>query len=186
MPEKIPPATPVHRNYLRRRALAGGALFLPFSGEQAMKVVTKGIGDLILGKMRDASEVNLAVAFFSPPPDVLMALAAVPSLKLVISDEFTINNPYKIEKLPSATAIRSIPTDADDGKLHAKVFIAKRRMRAIKASSSTYTAWHVSQVRFVRSQRTEENGGSSAMRSSKSCALTCCGMKWRLPLERGR
>ncbi len=43
-------------------------------------------------------------------------------MELIISEEFTINDPYKLEQLTKAD-VRSIPPDHTDGKLHAKVFI---------------------------------------------------------------
>lgn len=91
-----------------------------------MQFVSDGIGDLVLAQLADASEARLAVAFFNPDDRMLGALAALPKLTLVISEEFTVNNPYKLEKLASAT-LRSVPPDAAGGKLHAKVLIVKRR-----------------------------------------------------------
>lgn len=49
---------------------------------------------------------------------------ATKNLTLVISEEFTVNNPEKLEALTSAVT-RSVPTDSKDGKLHAKVFLAE-------------------------------------------------------------
>jgi hypothetical protein len=66
----------------------------------------------------------------SPAPSSLLAPPRSPnltrpkSLTLVISEEFTVNNPRNLEQLTSAV-VRSVPTDSKDGKLHAKVFIAE-------------------------------------------------------------
>jgi hypothetical protein len=53
-------------------------------------------------------------------------LKAVQRLELIISEEFTINDPYKLEQLKTAD-VRSVPTYHRDGKLHAKVFIVTLR-----------------------------------------------------------
>jgi HKD family nuclease len=76
-----------------------------------------------LGK---ATEAQIAVAFFNPNDKMLEALKRLTKLELIISEEFTVNNPYKLEKLKTAT-LRSIPTDAENGKLHAKILILKRQ-----------------------------------------------------------
>jgi HKD family nuclease len=55
---------------------------------------------------------------------MLKRLNAAKNLRLVISEEFTVNNPQKIETLKTAL-IRSVPIDSDQGKLHAKVFLAE-------------------------------------------------------------
>ncbi|HEY6444295.1 MAG TPA: phospholipase D-like domain-containing protein [Candidatus Acidoferrales bacterium] len=91
-----------------------------------MKFFKKHIGELVLEKLDKAVEACLAVAFFSPSDRMLNLLVGIKKLRLVISEEFTINNPYKLEKLRTA-ALRSIPPDCDNGKLHAKVLILKLR-----------------------------------------------------------
>jgi HKD family nuclease len=73
--------------------------------------------------LKDASKVRIASAFFCPTQKTLDLLNTVVDLTLVISEEFTINDPAKLESLTKA-AKRSIPADSQDGKLHAKVFIA--------------------------------------------------------------
>jgi HKD family nuclease len=89
-----------------------------------MNFIGDGIGKLLLEKLAQATEVQVASAFFNPGVSMLEMLAALPSLDLVISEEFTINDPYKLERLLRAN-VRSFPMDHADGKLHAKVFIAK-------------------------------------------------------------
>jgi phosphatidylserine/phosphatidylglycerophosphate/cardiolipin synthase-like enzyme len=71
-----------------------------------------------------AISVRIVSAFFSPGSDMLKRLNAAKNLRLVISEEFTVNNPQKIETLKTAL-IRSVPIDSDQGKLHAKVFLAE-------------------------------------------------------------
>jgi HKD family nuclease len=90
-----------------------------------MQFLTKpDIGDAVAEALSQAVSVRIASAFFSPGSDMLKLLNAAQNLRLVISEEFTVNNPKKIEALKTA-AIRSIPTDSDQGKLHAKVFLAE-------------------------------------------------------------
>lgn len=91
-----------------------------------MKFLSHGIGKLVLEELGKASEAWLAVAFFNPDNRMLDALAGLPKLKLIVSEEFAVNNPYKLEKLKRDT-LRSIPPDDFHGKLHAKVLIIKRQ-----------------------------------------------------------
>jgi HKD family nuclease len=91
-----------------------------------MNFHSKSIGDKLLDKLIQATKVQIASAFFCPNDRLLKALKAVPSLELVVSEEFTINDPYKLEQLTKAD-VRSIPPDHADGKLHAKVFIVTLR-----------------------------------------------------------
>lgn len=53
---------------------------------------------------------------------MLEALLGIPKLNLIVSEEFTINDPYKLERLKNAE-LQSVPPD--HRKLHAKVLIAK-------------------------------------------------------------
>ena len=57
---------------------------------------------------------------------MLHALAALPKLKLIVSEEFAFTNPYKLEKL-KLNLLRSVAPDDVHGKLHAKILILKRR-----------------------------------------------------------
>src|SRR5262245_9623424 len=91
-----------------------------------MRFLSDDIGQVVLQELKNAVEVRLAVAFFSPDEGLLAALARIPKVTFVFSEEFTINNPYKLEKLTNARLL-SIPPDHDRGKLHAKVLILKRR-----------------------------------------------------------
>lgn len=91
-----------------------------------MRFLADGIGDLVLEKLAKAREVRLAVAFFNPNERMMDALARVPDLKLVVSEEFTVNNPYKLERLKAAK-VRSIPPYDAEGKLHSKVLMVTLR-----------------------------------------------------------
>lgn len=90
-----------------------------------MQVLTDNVGVTVIKELKKAIQVQLAVAFFCPNDELLAGLSAAPRLTVIISEEFTINNPEKLKKLPKRTTIRSIPPE--DGKLHAKVLIVKRR-----------------------------------------------------------
>ena len=91
-----------------------------------MNFHSKGIGERLLDKLTQATKAQIASAFFCPSDPLLDALRAVPCVELIVSEEFTINDPYKLEKLKKAD-VRSIPPDHTDGKLHAKVFIVTLR-----------------------------------------------------------
>jgi HKD family nuclease len=91
-----------------------------------VRFLSDGIGELVLKQLGEAVEARLAVAFFNPNDQMLHALTGITKLKLVVSEEFTITNPYKLEKLKTAI-LRSIPSDDVSGKLHAKVLIIQRR-----------------------------------------------------------
>lgn len=91
-----------------------------------MRFVSDRIGDLVLKELSGAAAVSIAVAFFSPENSMLTKLAGLKNLRLIVSEEFKLNNPYKLEKLTTAE-IRVIPPDADEGRLHAKIFIVERQ-----------------------------------------------------------
>ncbi len=108
-----------------------------------MQVLTSNIGQIVLRELKKAAEVHLAVALFSPNPSVLAALCAAPRLTLIISEEFTINDPSNLEKLQKNAIIRSVPSDSANGKLHAKVLIVKRRDGTTWAlTGSANMTWH--------------------------------------------
>jgi phosphatidylserine/phosphatidylglycerophosphate/cardiolipin synthase-like enzyme len=90
----------------------------------SVKFLSNGIGELVLEKLSKAIEARLAVAFFNPSDGMLDVLAGIKELKLIVSEEFSVNNPYKLERLKIAT-LRSVPPDDANGKLHAKVLIVK-------------------------------------------------------------
>ncbi len=89
-------------------------------------VTRPDVGRMVLDELSNASEVRLAVAYFNPDVDLLNALANCPRLTLIISEEFTINNPYKLEGFPGTATVRSVPSDCEQGKLHAKVLAVTR------------------------------------------------------------
>jgi HKD family nuclease len=89
-------------------------------------VTRPDVGRMVLDELRNAIEVRLAVAYFNPDDHLLKALANCPQLTLIISEEFTINDPYKLETLLGRATVRSVPSDCEQGKLHAKVLMAKQ------------------------------------------------------------
>lgn len=93
-------------------------------GNSSMRFLADGIGELVLEKLDEAIEARLAVAFFNPNDRMLDALTGLTKYQVIVSEEFTINDPYKLEKLKTAW-LRSIPPDHANGKLHAKVLIVK-------------------------------------------------------------
>lgn len=92
-----------------------------------MVVVTQpDIGRLVLSALRSATDVRLAVAYFNPNNEVLDALRDVARLTVIVSEEFTINNPYKLEQLGCDATVRTVPPYCDNGKFHAKTLLVTR------------------------------------------------------------
>ena len=91
-----------------------------------MKFTTSDLGTILRTELASASKTSVAVAFFNPDQTTLTALREAPNLRLVISDDFHINDPNKLEELHSRSKLRVIPSDARSGKLHSKVFLIQR------------------------------------------------------------
>ena len=93
-----------------------------------MKFLSKGeIGSEVLNEIRGAAMVKIAVAFFHPDSDLMVALRAKKeNLKLIVSEEFTLNDPRKLELLPKKSVL-SIPLGPEGDKLHAKIVIVERK-----------------------------------------------------------
>ncbi|MDX6577838.1 MAG: 5-methylcytosine-specific restriction enzyme [Blastocatellia bacterium] len=91
-----------------------------------MRFVFNNLERILLAELRSATNANIAVAFFNPEDAVLAALQTVPDLKLIVSEDFEINNPYKLECLAQSADVWMVPADAAAGKLHAKVFLVRR------------------------------------------------------------
>ena len=92
--------------------------------DYSMRLETSGVGDAVIKILTNAIKVRVASAFFCPGSKTLDMLNAIEDLTLIISEEFTINDPAKLEKLTKANK-RSVQPDSKDGKLHAKVIIAE-------------------------------------------------------------
>src|SRR6185503_16668012 len=91
-----------------------------------MKFIATDLGEALHTQLNMVSKVRVAVAYFNPEDTTLAALSKLSNLELVISDDFQINNPYKLESLLGCGVVHAIPADAEVGKLHAKVFIIVR------------------------------------------------------------
>lgn len=93
-----------------------------------MEFATANLGTSLLRELKAASKVVAAVAYFNPEETVLSALKKVPKLKLLITADFQVNNPYKLASLCRAGVwVRAVPVDSTTGKLHSKVFLVQRR-----------------------------------------------------------
>src|SRR5882724_778322 len=92
-----------------------------------MRFATQNLREVLQAELGLAGKVKIAVAFFNPEDAVLAALRTVPDLKLIVSENFEINNPYKLERLAQSATIGMVPADTTAGKLHAKVFLVRRR-----------------------------------------------------------
>jgi HKD family nuclease len=93
-------------------------------GGASMRFLSEGINEKIMEKLKNAIEARIAVAFFKPDDQMLHTLRGIAKLKLIVSEEFTFNNPHQLEKLETAE-LRSISPYDPRGKLHATVFIVK-------------------------------------------------------------
>lgn len=87
---------------------------------------TSKIGHTVSEYLSQAKEAIIFVAYFSPDDSIMRSLNKIPKLSLLISDEFTINNPYKLNDLKRNSTIRCVPTDCARGKLHSKVVYGTR------------------------------------------------------------
>jgi hypothetical protein len=79
-----------------------------------MRFETSGVGAAVIKILSNATKVRVASAFFCRGDKTLDMLNAVPDLTLIISEEFTINDPAKLERLTNADK-RSVQPDSKDG-----------------------------------------------------------------------
>ncbi len=84
-----------------------------------MRLESTKVGNAVIQALTNAIRVRVASAFFCPGSKTLDVLNTVADLTLIISEEFTINDPAKLEKLSNANK-RSVPPDSKDGKLPRK------------------------------------------------------------------
>ncbi|MFO0798878.1 MAG: phospholipase D-like domain-containing protein [Gemmataceae bacterium] len=93
-----------------------------------MEFVTSGLGDRLRRELRRAARVDIAVAYFNPDPQTLQALQRVPRLRLLVSDDFEINDPDSLQALDSrSNYIRAVSAELHGGNLHAKVYLIERK-----------------------------------------------------------
>ena len=82
----------------------------------------------VLAKLADADDVRIAVAYFNPDHNLLAELRRIPRLRLIVSEEFAINDPYKP---PSTTTVASSSywalkcTAGSNGPEHWQNFLAE-------------------------------------------------------------
>lgn len=91
-----------------------------------MLFVSEYIGKHILNEISNVRDLKIIVAYFSPDEKTLNTLKQVPHLDIVVSEEFTINNPDKLEKLKNKGLTNCIPPYSEGGRLHAKVIYGLR------------------------------------------------------------
>ncbi len=93
-----------------------------------MEFATADFGAALLNELKVASRASVAVAYFNPDDTILSALKKIPQLRLLVADDFHINNPYKLESLcRRGVWVRAVPVDSSAGKLHSKVFLIRRK-----------------------------------------------------------
>lgn len=93
-----------------------------------MEFVVTNLRDHLLGELTAASQADIVVAYFCPEPATLAALQAVPHLRLLVSNNFQINNPDSLETLhQNGKWVRSIYPEQHGGNLHAKVYLITRK-----------------------------------------------------------
>jgi hypothetical protein len=112
-----------------------------------LKFVTADLGQTLLAELSAASRATIAVAYFNPDDPLLAALKRVPQLRVLIAQDFQINNPYKLESLCAKDVwLRAVPVDSEDGKLHSKVFYFQRkdgsRWAMIGSANLTHAGLH--------------------------------------------
>lgn len=108
-----------------------------------MQLVTREIGNLVAEELRQTAQLTIAMAYFRPDDQTLSLLRKVSKLRIIISEEFTINNPNKLKKLTSRGQIKCVPPDSKLGKLHAKVIYGTRKdasqFALLGSANITYT-----------------------------------------------
>lgn len=93
-----------------------------------MKFTTTAHGAVLLRELKNAAKASIAVGFFNPDKAELLALGKIPKLRLLVSDDFQFNNPYKLESLcRRGVFIRAVRAESTIGKLHSKVYVIERQ-----------------------------------------------------------
>jgi len=93
-----------------------------------MEFLTSDLRATLLTELRRAASVQIAVAFFCPEEDVLASLKTVPRLKLLVADNFQVNNPANLKALSEEGHwVRALNAEAHGGNLHSKVYLVRRR-----------------------------------------------------------
>jgi HKD family nuclease len=129
-----------------------------------MRFAFSDLGQTLRDELRSASSAKIAVAYFNPDDTLLSALLGIPELKLIVSDDFQMNNPYKLEVLHQSASLGIVPADGDAGKLHAKVFLVYRedgrRWALVGSANLTWPALFSNQEACMIVDSSEVNGES--------------------------
>lgn len=91
-----------------------------------MEIIFEDLESKVHQRLKTASSVTIAVAYFRPDQETIKILRKVPELKIIVSKEFDKSDPYKLEEITlnqenhNAKCIPVFPN-----RLHAKVIYGK-------------------------------------------------------------
>jgi len=91
-----------------------------------MEVIFKDLKNRIYQKIKEASSVTAAIAYFRPDVETLRILNQVPKVKVIVSKEFDKSDPYKLEELTTGDnqhRVKCIPVFPN--RLHAKIIFGE-------------------------------------------------------------
>jgi len=77
-------------------------------------------------EIQDAAGVDVASAYFAPGNDQIEVLKEVPKLRIYVSEDFSISDPFSLESLSAdaGTVVKCI--GLEEGRFHAKVVLSRR------------------------------------------------------------
>ena len=85
-----------------------------------MELLTNSIDEKFFELSNKCISIDVAVAFFSPNQHMIQKLNHVKKIRILISDDFTINNPDKLNHFDNNT-IKISPSSA--GRFHTKIYL---------------------------------------------------------------
>lgn len=91
-----------------------------------MEVIFKDLKSKIHQKIKTASSVTIAIAYFRPDAETLEILSKVPKVRIIVSKEFDKSDPYKLEELTTGDKqhkAKCIPVFPN--RLHAKIIFGE-------------------------------------------------------------
>jgi HKD family nuclease len=92
-----------------------------------MEIIFEDLQNIVHQKLKAASSIIIAVAYFRPDIETLKTLKNIPKIKIIVSKEFDKSDPYKLEEIilgqENHTA-KCIPVFPN--RLHAKMIYGKR------------------------------------------------------------
>lgn len=98
----------------------------------SMEFATTDLRERLLRELRHASSADIAVAFFNPEQEVFTALAQVPKIRLLVANDFQVNNPDRLEALSQQGHwVRAVSAEASGGNLHSKVYLIQRNDKSL-------------------------------------------------------